>query len=669
MDRRKTDRRNDMGRDAYVFDIRDVFDILIRRKFLLVVLMALVLVPGVLYIMARPSIYEATATAMMEEPDSSLADFQEAMNLPRVDTMTVDTQVSILMSPELVEATLKRVDNPTTGQGSAAIPSKLKVGTSSEPLSAFYQNFAVAPVGRSKVISVTFKSPDPVRAASIVNTHLQTYIDYSLAIKKEQIDSVNRWLNQQVEQLKKQSQTKGEEIQSFKDKSGIMLAPDAQSMVYRQITELSQQLVPIETKRITLQSRLNALNSSSDALPELMESDVVKTLKAQASAAAQEVQSVSAKYGASHPERIAAEQKLAQVTSDLQRETANIRASLQMELQAVEEQQRLIQGRIGSLNSRAGSMQTRSITMEGLKDELDSNRKVLNEYLQKFEQVKSRMDLTRADIRVINKAAVPTESTGPAKSLLCGVLLVFSVFFAIAGVLVLELLDRGIESDNDVKRILNLKLLGILPKTGNPLGRFAGSARTTYSEELRRIYLTLAARTLPQAIVITSAHSGEGKSTVALSLAQYMHSIDVKVVLVDADAITASLAALTGTEISPGFAETMAGAIEPAAAVQKGHDGLNVIPSGDLDRYHIDILAGNRFAKLIESLKASYDYVIVDCAPALSAIDAEVIASRVDSVILVINWAKTKKKKLKKVAEMLRQHAKDVPGVILNKHA
>ena len=72
---------------------------------------------------------------------------------------------------------------------------------------------------------------------------------------------------------------------------------------------------------------------------------------------------------------------------------------------------------------------------------------------------------------------------------------------------------------------------------------------------------------------------------------------------------------------------------------------------------------------MLDTLKSQYDYVILDCANAQSSTDAEVIAGQVDNVIMVAQWNKTSKKTLKKVAENLRQHARDIPSVILNKRA
>lgn len=658
MDRRKTDRRTDGLRDMYMFDLQDLMDILWRRKALIIGFMLIALIPGLMYIVTKPNMYEATAIVMMEEPDYNLADFSEAMGTAaRIDESTFATQLSILVSPRLIEETLREV-------------TKEKTITEAQ-IKNFYGNLTVAPVGKSRVLTIAYKSKNAEETATIVNAHVQNFIDYRLETKKQQIEVINKWLNEQVAKLKEDSQKKGQAIQEFRGESGIVLGPDAQNLIYQQISELTQQLVPLETQRILLQSKADALNADGATadLPDVMASEVVKDLKSQLSAAEQELRALSAQYGKSHPSRQAAQKRVSQIYGDLARETKSIRASINMELEAVTKQTELLNARIDELNQQADQTQNQSLTMESLQGELEANRKLLVAYMDKFQEIKTKMDLSNSDIRILNMAEVPVEPNGPGKVLQSLILLVLSVFFAIGAVLMLELVDRGIENENDVKRVLNLKLLGSLPFTKNPLNAITGKNKSPYAEEMKRIYLALSARKSPQTILVTSAANGEGKTTFALSLAQYLSSIKSRVIIVDADTDSPSLATLAGTDVAPGFAELMSGSNDYTKAVKRDGANLAVIPAGDRDRNSVDILSSNAFPQMLETLKSQYDYVILDCANAQSSTDAEVIAGQVDNVILVAQWNKTPKKALKKVAENLRQHARDIPSVILNKRA
>lgn len=661
MDRRKTDRRTNEGRDFFVFDIQDLLDILWRRRSLLILIMLVVVVPGLLYIVAKPRAYEATANLMMEEPDYSLSEFSQAMNAQgKFDDTTFATQVSILSSPRLVEQTLQDLAK-SGGTKSAAV--------SDADVKGFTKNLKITPVGKSRVISVSYKARNPAETADAVNAHIQNYIDYRIETKKQQFDVINKWLNEQVANLKEDSQKKGQAIQEFRGESGIVLGPDAENMIYQQIAELTQQLVPIETQKITLQSQVNALNVEGEEkdLPVALETETIKTLKTDLSQANQELKAISAQFGKNHPSRKAAQKRVSQISSDLANETQAIRQSIETELDSATKQEELLNARIDELNKQADQMQNQSLTMEGLQGELEANRKLLTAYMDRFQEIKTKMDLSRSDIRIINMAEVPSQPNGPGKAVLAALLLILAFILSITAVLLLELVDRGIETEADIKRVLNLRLLGSLPAAKKPLGGVGGKGRNAYTEELKRIYLAIAARKTPQTILITSAMPREGKTTVAISLAQYLASINAKVILVDADTASPSVATLAGTDAAPGFAELMAGAADVTTVTKRDGANLPVISAGDHDRYSVDILSSNAFSKMLDTLKSQYDYVIVDCASASSSTDAEVIAGQVDQVIFVVQWKKTAKKTLKRIAEALRQHARDIPNVILNK--
>jgi len=678
MDRRKTDRRLEGNRDLYVLDIQDLLDILNRRKALLIGFMLMALIPALLFVAFKPAVYEATTSVIMEEPDYSLTEFREAIPTARIDEMTLETQINLLKSPQLVQETLDKLgsksvevkkDQEAIGKKSGSDKTESTSERDAE-MKAFIENFTVAPAGRSRVMTATYKSRDPQLAAEIVNTHTQSYIDYQIRSKREQLKLVNEWLAEQIEKLKKDSQVKSQAIQDYRTKSGIILGKNSQELIDQQITDLTLQLVPIETQKLNLQARAESIKAAgnSSAVPEIMSSSIVNDLKSQATAAQQELKSLSSQYGKDHPKVRSAKKKVAQIQSDIGRETSNIRKSVDIELESATTQEEMLRKRIEELSSESDQLRDKEIALEALQGELEANRKLLTNYMDRSQELKAQIDLSRPDVRVLDKADIPSSPSGMSKIILAALAVIFAIGFALTVTLLLELVDRGIESEDDVKKSLNLKLLGTLPKARNALAEIGGNTRSEFGEEIKRIYLLLSQRKVPQSILVTASRSGEGKSTVAVALAQYLASIRTKVVIVDADTSSPSIATMTGMNTSPGFAEIMAGRTEAVQAVQRDSKGLAAIAAGNTDS-GVNLLASDAFSRMVTALKTQYDYVIIDCAPVQGITDAEIMAAQVDQVILVAEWASTPKKLLKKVASILRQHSKDVPNVILNKRS
>lgn len=662
MDRRQLDRRLNASRDLYVLDIEALMKTLCRRKVLLIAFMLMVLVPSVLFVMFRPSYYVAQTSVILEDADLNLTDFKDALPTQTLDDMTIETQVKVIGSPTLAHETLDVLGKDEKAPAIAVAAAK--PDGRYDALKAFLKNLSVFSEGKSRVISIAYKSEDPYEASKIVNTHTQQYIDFQIRNKKEKIGMINEWITQQVAALREDSQKTSAKIQDFRKESGIIMGKNSQALILQQIEDLTEQLVPIETQKLSLQSRAAAKGSTT----EIVDSNLVNDLKAQVSDAKQELQALSSTYGPSHPDVMAAQQRVKQASADLARETGTIRSSVKTELQTVTEQEQLIRDRLEALSKEMDDLRDKSILLESMEAEEVANRTLLENFLTRSEELKSQLAYDSGDVRVSALAEVPTQPVGVSKTVLFLLAFIFSIVFAVGMVLALELIDRGIEDAEDIKRILNLRLLGTLPKVRNPLGEIGNNKRSDYVEELKRIYMIMAQKKGPQSVLLTASRSGEGKTTVAMALSSYLASIGSRVIVVDANTTSPSIAAIAEVPATPGFADLMAGAEDLPKTIHKDGSGLAVIPAGNQDRYGIDILsASERFRKVMETLKTQYDFIIVDCAPALDTTDAEIIAGHVDQVILVIEWAKAPKKYLNKVASTLRQFAKETPNVILNK--
>lgn len=662
MDRRQLDRRLNASRDLYVLDIEALLKTLCRRKALIVGFMLMVLVPAILFIMSRPSYYVAQTSVILEDADLNLTDFKDALPTQTLDDMTIETQVKVIGSPTLAHETL---DVLAKGEKAPAIAvAAAKQEGRYDALKAFLKNLSVFSEGKSRVISIAYKSEDPYEASKIVNTHTQQYVDFQIRSKKEKIGMINEWITKQVAALREDSQKTSAKIQDFRKESGIILGKNSQALILQQIEDLTEQLVPIETQKLNLQSRAAAKGSTS----EIVDSALISELKGQVSDAKQQLQSLSATYGPSHPDVMAAQQRVKQASADLARETGTIKSSVKTELAAVTEQEQLIRDRLETLSKEMDDLRDKSILLESMEAEETANRTLLENFLTRSEELKSQMAYDSGDVRVSALAEVPTQPVGVSKTILFLLAGVFSVVFAVGMVLLLELVDRGIEDADDIKKVLNLRLLGSLPKVRNPLGEIGNNKRSDYVEELKRIYMIMAQKKGPQSVLMTASRSGEGKTTISMALSRYLASIGTRVVVIDANTTSPSIAAIAEVSSAPGFADLMAGAEDLSKTVHKDDTGLSVIPAGNQERYGIDILSSSeRFRKLIETLKTQYDFIIVDCAPVLNTTDAEIIAGHVDQVVLVIEWAKAPKKYLNKVAGTLRQFAKETPSVILNK--
>jgi polysaccharide biosynthesis transport protein len=148
-----------------------------------------------------------------------------------------------------------------------------------------------------------------------------------------------------------------------------------------------------------------------------------------------------------------------------------------------------------------------------------------------------------------------------------------------------------------------------------------------------------------KAIGITSSLPNEGKSTIAVSLAALIAQGGGRAILLDWDLRNPELTRLLTPDAKAGLLEVIDGQVEVEDILwREPASGLAFLPSVVRSRiaHSSDILASEKARRLIELLRQSYDYVIIDLPPLAPVIDARVASRLVDSFLLVIEWGRTK---------------------------
>lgn len=678
MDRRKTDRRRNADSSMEIPDLTQILDVLYRHIFLLLIIVFIPTALGFLYLRQLPDQFVAKAAILLEEQNLNMDDFQDILTGMKFDDLTLPTQIEVISSPTLVRETIATLNLRAADLMAPPMPILLFSDDGKETekdkrkndynvLKIFLENLRVSQLGTSRVIEISYNSYSAEDAAKIANTHAKHYVFSKIRAKKEQAEKINLWVSEQIVLLKDESIKKSRAVQKFKSDNGMIQGLNSEDLIYQQISDIARQLSPIETRELDLRARVTLLQQGkANAITEVIESQLIQSLKSRASQTAQSLQSVRSRFGDNHPEVVSGTKELSQIRGDIAREISNIRRSIENELETITRQKGLLKEKLDDLQTRADSLQEKQITLQSLQLEESASRKLLDNFLERSEEIKSQIDFTRPDVRIISMADVPGEPRGSKKAIILMGIIFMSGIFALGIVFLLEIRDDGIQRKEDVKRILNIKLLGTLPKERLPLTRVLDKTRALYAEEIKRIYIHLFTIEKAQTVLFTSARVGEGKSLTATALAYYLHSIGKKTLLIDANTLTPNIAMFSSIESAPGFYELLSGTHELHDVVAMNDLGVSVLPAGSDNNLSSDLLLAGAFNTALEELKTIYDCIIIDSACALNTSDAELLSAMVDETVIVAAWGKTKKKTIAKACEVIRQSTKNTPHIILN---
>jgi capsular exopolysaccharide synthesis family protein len=168
-------------------------------------------------------------------------------------------------------------------------------------------------------------------------------------------------------------------------------------------------------------------------------------------------------------------------------------------------------------------------------------------------------------------------------------------------------------------------------------------------------------------ILVTSATPGEGKSSTTGNLAITLASGDKKVIIIDCDMRKPSIHKQMKLSNAMGLSNYLVGEIKLSDIIQTVDNNLFVITSGPIPPNPADMLGSNKMKELISSLEEVFDYVLLDTPPVVAVTDAQVLAGKVDGVVLVVASKESDKESLVRAKELLLKVEANILGVVFNK--
>ena len=300
---------------------------------------------------------------------------------------------------------------------------------------------------------------------------------------------------------------------------------------------------------------------------------------------------------------------------------------------------------------------------------------------------------------VVDAAVMPTGASSPnyTKNTMIGFL--FGIIAVMAAIVMRELLDNTIRSEEDVAQSCQHPILAPVPdltasgkgqygyaregqkkddgaagdKRNQPLvGKNIGfAAQESYKLLRTKLQFSFADDNACHVIGISSALPGEGKSLTAINLAYSLSELGKRVILLDADMRRPTLAEKLNINKKPGLSSYLTGQSDLNELVQNcnisgDEQAFHVIAAGQNPPNPVELLSSNRMDMAIESLRKQYDYVIFDLPPIVEVSDTLAIAQKVDGVLVVVRQNHCNRLALNMTLRQLAFVDAKVLGVVFN---
>lgn len=286
----------------------------------------------------------------------------------------------------------------------------------------------------------------------------------------------------------------------------------------------------------------------------------------------------------------------------------------------------------------------RTVAYELARQEADSSRQLYQNLLGKLNEAGVLESLRATNLMTVNPGMVPPTNRphSPNPPLCFAAALAGGLFLGCASALVREATDTSVHSIDDLERLLGVSLAAIVPRFGKAAGR-KSPLLATEGLSIPRSFCLPVSRGPSQLMLITSAVPGDGKSSLAASLAASLANSGARVLLIDADLNRPSLHKIFGAQQTSGLFQALR-AGGAADTHQSCVPGLSTIWAGKTDAacaWSPALLASPRLDALVQEWRTQYEYIVVDSAPVLPVPDAANLARLCDRALLVVRYQAT----------------------------
>ncbi len=653
--------------NADVPPFRFVATVLRRRWLLVLGAGALGAAAGIVVAAVVPPTYTAKAQLVIDAQAATIGNV--------IDDAAVDTRVEMLMSDGHLRQMLKSLDHaanpaastdtvpapsmtdriellrtklmarlaPFTGaSGSVAVPpEKPETDLAALSLDDLQKSINVYRERRSRVISVTYRSRDPVAAAAMANTGVEVYVDDLRSQRaKSRLDTLRR-LEERIPEAKVAMEAAEGTLRRFASAHGLLADGDAGDEDLR-IAEINRQLA---IARFDLAERSHGPEATKG--PGGDGGANSSTFQTTARSGPMPLYPLGI---AGHPGTLAG--MAAPFAASAGRpETATDAAGADMPDSDV------LAARVRYLERWQSRLQ--SVRAQTLEAELAYRDLVRNaaSALQVYDALLRRQaDLLTQEsrppeARVLSLAAPPEKPSSPDTLLF---ILPATLFACLSGGLVALILERGnhtLRSPSLVGADGRSPETVLLPHVGRLSGQRGALARlgqpfSAYTGAVRLLSAQMTIETGPDGeesciCLVTSSGPGEGKTTLAISLAAYLRTIDRKVLLVDMDFRRPGLAPGFDAARGNGILDLLRGT--PPGEIIARHEGFGIdylpLPVDRIDP--MLVLADRELDRVMRDLRGQYDVVVIDGSPMAGTADARLILPLVDRVVLASRWGRT----------------------------
>lgn len=709
------------------FNIADYLQILKQRWKLIAALALVSTLGGLVRYWITPRQYLASAQIQIERRSLSTLASGTANANPWLESFLnmeyYPTQYKLLQSRGLAERVVKNLRLTDSGNecslgnfggvgtgSNTAAEDEAALGAAAQMLLG---GLEVQPIPSTQLAVISYRSTSAHCAATIANGFANAFIDWGIEGRAERVGLASSFIEQQTSTLQQEIAGAERKLQELERRSGLVPVADDSDGSAGRIASIDSDYTHARSERIQKESRLNEVKrKSDDALVDTASNPMISQLRADLLRVKQQYETDLKTFRPEVPKmrelKAKVDDQQQALNSEIRKEAERVRGAAETEYRTALSAENAFARELALAKDQRFEQTSASTEIANLKREINTKRDTLDDLTrsQMETSATSTLQQTReSNIKVVDRALVPGGPFRPSLRREVSLGGMFGLVLGFGLVFLLEFLDRSIKDPATLEKLVGLPTLAVIPESGSggrgsygygygaesqarKKGRWLekkGSEdevaiellpharpRLAIAEAYRslRTALLLSSAERLQVVAVTSAESGEGKTTTATNLAVVMAQLGRRVLLIDGDLRKPRLHEVFKVSNRFGVVNllTSGGGRLEEVFLRTAVPNLYLIPSGPIPPNPAELLASERMRELVRQVREAFDFVVIDTPPSLAVTDATLVGHLVDGMLLCFGAGKVPREEIRACRDRMLRGEVKMLGTVLNRY-
>ncbi|MCX6967225.1 MAG: polysaccharide biosynthesis tyrosine autokinase [Verrucomicrobia bacterium] len=655
----------------------DYWRVIRVRWAILLITFLLVMVTAGVTCFFLPRQYYSKVTMEVKPDDNGLKVFDNDTPFRTMrDPNLQPTQFQIIQSKEIlypVIDNLKLVETWSAAEGGNTLPKEEVYGT-------LLKRMVLSTIRNTDMIEIGVYSTDRVEASNIANMIAVVYQKVRRDDQMQIRDAALAQLREEVASQRKNVEATQIEMQKIRLREGIVdpnpESPDSSETPgklvvtddEKQLNELKTRIGELQiqlaqTARLKPEELMTALTTLN-----IQDPTISKVLPQFQEASSEEARLLNGGLGENHPRVKSLRAQKEVYSQQLLEGIASIRNALAIRLKVAESNLDEFKKKMDATKLGINKTTNQYQDYVNIKSDYIKAKRVLESAEQRLSTQSVQLKMTVNIAKIWEKAEPSMYPSKPSVIRIMGGALFIGLVFGIMLAFFIEYLDTSVKTLDDVERYLKTPVLAVIPKGITSLYKLQGGAPDAEAYRILRTNIEFNSKN-PNAKTMTlvSGGPGEGKSTTLNNLAVTCAKGGYNVLIVDADLRRPSQHTFFDLDNEVGLSDVLTGKRKLQECIVKtAIPGLSFLPSGTLPEDAVGILNSQSMIDLISNVRAHYDLIFFDSPPILGVSDAAILASEVDTAIMVVQYRRFPRAMLQRVKGAVANVGGHLLGIVLN---